>query len=72
MQWKIDFSDCGLVVSRVEAKVKWLDFGEEVEEPAQFTMVGDDNIWCAPYLGGRWDMCMLGGVNKTSILHMRK
>jgi len=54
VQWKIDFSDCGLVVSRVQAKVKWVDFEEEVEEPAQFTMVGDDNVMCAPYLGGRW------------------
>ena len=61
MQWKIDFSDCGLVVSRVQVKVKWVDFEEEVEEPAQFTMVGDDNVMCAPYLGGRWGVCVWGG-----------
>ena len=37
-------------------KAKWMDFGEEgeEEEPVQFTVVGDNKVICAPYLGGRW------------------
>ena len=59
VQWKIDFSGCGLVVSRVEVKAKWMDFGEEgeEEEPVQFTVVGDNKVICAPYLGGGWCGC---------------
>ena len=34
-----------------------MDFGEEEEEPVQFTVVGDDKVICAPYLGGGWYEC---------------
>lgn len=52
VQWKIDFSGCGLVISRVEVKAKWMEFGEEGEESIQFTVVGDNRVICAPYLEG--------------------
>ena len=50
MQWHMDFSTCGLVVHRLEVKVRC--GGEENMGGVNFTVRGDDTVYCSPLLGG--------------------
>lgn len=48
VRWKMDFSKCGLVISKLQVKARWDELNEEAVE---FAVIGDDSVKCRPLLG---------------------
>lgn len=68
VEWRMDFSSCGLVVNRLEVRAR-CGWGESEDyQGVSFTIYGDRGAYITPELGGM-SMCVF--LLSYRFVHMR-